>query len=50
MRYPTLTVGHVEEIVTAHLVAGEPVARLRLADGCINTGTCAHKPRRPGPA
>ena len=37
----------VAEIVDRHLVGGEPVARLRLADGCINTGACAHKPRRP---
>lgn len=48
--YGPVTAADVEEIVTAHLVAGEPVARLRLADGCINTGSCAHKPRRPGPA
>jgi (2Fe-2S) ferredoxin len=45
--YGPVTAADVEEIVTAHLVAGEPVARLRLADGCINTGGCAHKPRRP---
>lgn len=28
------------------LVSGEPVARLRLADECVNTATCAHKPRK----
>jgi len=37
----------VAEIVDRHLVHGEPVARLRLAEACINTGACAHKPRRP---
>ena len=45
--YGPVTAADVEEIVSAHLVAGQPVARLRLADGCINTGACAHKPRRP---
>ena len=48
--YGPVTAADVEEIVSAHLVAGRPVARLRLADGCINTGACAHKPRRPVPA
>jgi (2Fe-2S) ferredoxin len=40
--------GHVqpedaEEIVAEHLVAGRPVERLRLADGCINTKQCPHR-------
>ena len=30
------------------LVSGEPVARLRLADQCVNTASCAHKPRKQG--
>ncbi|RIK62005.1 MAG: ferredoxin [Planctomycetota bacterium] len=33
----------VEEILESHLVGGVPVARLRLADACINTERCAHK-------
>jgi (2Fe-2S) ferredoxin len=44
--YGGVTAADVDEIVNRHLVAGEPVARLRLADDCINTGGCAHKPRR----
>lgn len=41
--------GHVQpedaaEIVAEHLVAGRPVERLRLADGCINTKNCPHRP------
>ena len=48
--YGGVTAADVEEIVTTHLVAGVPVARLRLAADCINTGACAHKPRRPTPA
>lgn len=35
----------VQEIVDSHIVGGVPVARLRLADGCINTASCPHKPR-----
>jgi (2Fe-2S) ferredoxin len=35
----------VAEIVDRHLVGGEPVARLRLADACVNTATCPHRPR-----
>jgi (2Fe-2S) ferredoxin len=40
--------GHVRpedaaEIVTEHLVGGRPVERLRLADECVNTKTCAHR-------
>ena len=37
---------NVAEIVDQHIIAGQPVARLRLAPECINTETCAHKPRR----
>jgi len=32
-----------EEIVVAHLVGGRPVARLMLAECCVNTERCAHK-------
>lgn len=44
--YGGVTAADVVEIVDRHLVRGEPVERLRLADACINTGTCSHKPRR----
>lgn len=43
--YGGVTEADIPEIVEGHLVGGEPVARLRLADTCVNTGTCAHKPR-----
>lgn len=45
--YGGVTEADVAEIVDTHLAGGVPVERLRLADGCVNTGTCAHKPRRP---
>jgi (2Fe-2S) ferredoxin len=34
----------VEEIVEEHLLRGRPVERLRLADTCLNTERCPHKP------
>jgi (2Fe-2S) ferredoxin len=41
--------GHVspddaEEIVQSHLIEGRPVQRLMLADECIHTPSCEHKP------
>jgi (2Fe-2S) ferredoxin len=38
--------GDVEEIVESHIIGGVPVERLRLAEACINTPQCAHKPRK----
>ena len=32
------------EIVQEHLVHGRPVERLRLADECVNTKSCPHRP------
>lgn len=37
----------VEEIIESHIIGGRLVERLRLADTCVNTGTCPHKPRVP---
>lgn len=34
----------VPEIVQQHLVLGQPVERLTLAAGCVNTAQCPHKP------
>jgi (2Fe-2S) ferredoxin len=44
--YGGVTLADVAEIVDTHLAGGVPVERLRLADGCVNTGTCPHKPRQ----
>ncbi|MGE0815298.1 MAG: ferredoxin [Vicinamibacterales bacterium] len=44
--YGGVSAADVDEIVETHLVGGTPVARLQLADACVNTGACAHKPRR----
>ena len=32
-----------EEIVREHLVGGRPVERLRIANACLNTKSCAHR-------
>ena len=42
--YGFVRLSDVEEIVRSHLVEGRPVERLRLADACINTSSCKHRP------
>ena len=44
--YGGVTLADVDEIVESHIVGGRPVERLKMADACINTESCAHKPRR----
>jgi (2Fe-2S) ferredoxin len=41
--YGGVTLADVEEIVTSHVVAGQPVQRLLLKDACLNTSTCEHR-------
>lgn len=41
--YGFVTPADVDEIVREHIVSGRPVARLRLADHCINTPSCPHR-------
>lgn len=36
----------VAEIVEEHVRLDRPVERLRLAESCINTACCPHKPRK----
>ena len=43
--YGFVDAADVDEIVTSHIVNGCPVERLQLADSCINTASCPHKPR-----
>ena len=43
--YGRVTEADIPEIIDQHIVSGQPVARLRLPDACVNTATCAHKPR-----
>ena len=44
--YGGVTEADIAEIIDSHIIGGVPVARLRLADECINTANCPHKPRR----
>lgn len=46
--YGRVTAADVEEIVHSHLVEGMPVERLMLADSCIHTASCEHKPVMAG--
>jgi (2Fe-2S) ferredoxin len=43
--YGFVTEADIPEIIDTHLLGGMPVARLRLANACVNSATCAHKPR-----
>jgi (2Fe-2S) ferredoxin len=45
--YGGVTAADVDEIIESHIVGGKPVKRLMLADSCINTASCEHKPRKP---
>jgi (2Fe-2S) ferredoxin len=36
----------VAEIVQSHLIQGRPVERLVLAEGCIHTAVCEHRPAK----
>ena len=36
----------LDEIVESHIIGGEPVRRLMIADDCLNAATCPHKPRK----
>ena len=41
--YGNVTPDDAAEIVEKHLVGGQPVERLRLADACLNTKSCPHQ-------
>jgi len=44
--YGHVNVADVAEIVESHLIAGRPVERLVLADTCIHTEACEHRPQQ----
>ena len=43
--YGHVTLADVEEIVQSHILGGRTVARLQLAEACLNTTTCEHRSR-----
>jgi (2Fe-2S) ferredoxin len=44
--YGRVTLNDVEEIVESHIIGGKPVERLMIADECLNTVSCLHKPAK----
>jgi (2Fe-2S) ferredoxin len=44
--YGSVSEADVDEIVESHIVGGMPVERLRLADSCLNTESCEHRPAK----
>jgi (2Fe-2S) ferredoxin len=44
--YGNVTLADVEEIVESHILANRPVQRLQMADTCLNTTACEHRPSR----
>jgi (2Fe-2S) ferredoxin len=41
--YGRVTAADVDEIVESHIVGGQPVERLRIADACLNADACPHR-------
>jgi (2Fe-2S) ferredoxin len=41
--YGYVTEADVDEIIESHIIGGQPVKRLMLADSCLNTATCEHR-------
>ena len=44
--YGQVRASDVDEILDSHIVGGRPVERLRIADECLNSASCPHKPRK----
>jgi (2Fe-2S) ferredoxin len=44
--YGGVTAADVDEIIESHVMGGKPVERLVLADSCLNTASCEHRPRK----
>ena len=44
--YGFVTEADVDEIIESHIIEGKPVERLMLADSCLNSTSCEHKPRK----
>ena len=41
--YGHVTLQDVDEIVQSHILGGQQVERLQIADSCINASTCEHR-------
>jgi (2Fe-2S) ferredoxin len=43
--YGHVTLADAEEIVQQHILGGQPVERLQIADECLNSKMCEHRKR-----
>ena len=46
--YGHVSVSDVEEIVESDILGGQPVERLLIADSCLNSESCPHRPSKAG--
>ncbi len=44
--YGFVSPADVDEIIDSHIVGGKPVERLIIADECLNTDHCPHRPKK----
>jgi|SRR5579864_106913 len=44
--YGGVTADDVDEIIESHIIGNQPVARLMIADSCLNAESCTHKKNR----
>ncbi len=44
--YGNVTADDIDEIIDIHIVNDGRVARLQIADACLNAHACAHRPRQ----
>jgi (2Fe-2S) ferredoxin len=41
--YGHVTLADVDEIIQSHVLGGQPVERLQIADACLNSAACEHR-------
>lgn len=46
--YGRVSLSDVDEIVRQHIVGGQPVARLQIAEDCLNNPDCPHRKSSAG--
>ena len=46
--YGHVTLADAGEIVQQHILGGQPVQRLQIADECLNSAVCEHRKRSDG--
>ena len=46
--YGRVTLADVDEIIASHILGGQPVTRLMIADSCLNAPSCPHRMPKTG--